>query len=114
MVEALSIIEGGFEMGIAVIVGAIWISLLVLFLWVNYRFHHQSHMAGNNQEFILENPFDEVAVLEVYSVFGLKINTIDLLPGENKVSLEIANGLYLVCITNRDGKILKTERMIIN
>jgi hypothetical protein len=56
MVEALSIIEGGFEMGIAVIVGAIWISLLVLFLWVNYRFHHQSHMAGNNQEFILENP----------------------------------------------------------
>jgi hypothetical protein len=68
----------------------------------------------NQGEFILENPFDEVAVLEVYSVFGLKINTIDLLPGENKVSLEIANGLYLVCITNRDGKILKTERMIIN
>ena len=38
-----------------IIVGAIWISLLVIFLWFNYRFH-RSYLANNNQEFILESP----------------------------------------------------------
>ena len=49
------IIEGGLEMETAIIVGAIWVSLLVLCLWVNYRFH-RSYLANNDQEFILESP----------------------------------------------------------
>jgi hypothetical protein len=49
------IIKGGFEMETAIIVGAVWISLLVVCLWLNYRFH-RSYLASNDQEFILESP----------------------------------------------------------
>ncbi len=55
MIKAVTIIEGGLEMETAIIVGAVWISLLVLCLWVNYRFH-RSYLANNDQEFILEGP----------------------------------------------------------
>jgi hypothetical protein len=49
------IIEGGLEMQTATIVGIVWISLLVVCLWVNYRFH-RSYVANNDQEVILESP----------------------------------------------------------
>ena len=39
----------------ATIVGIVWISLLVVCLWVNYRFH-RSYVANNDQEVILESP----------------------------------------------------------
>jgi hypothetical protein len=49
------IIKGGFEMETVIIVGVVWISLLALGLWLNYRFH-QSNLANNDQGFILESP----------------------------------------------------------
>jgi hypothetical protein len=55
MIKAVTITEGGLEMETAIIVGTVWISLLVLCLWVNYRFH-RSYITNNNQEFILESP----------------------------------------------------------
>jgi hypothetical protein len=39
----------------AIIVGTVWVSLLVICLWVNYRFH-RSYIADSDQEFILESP----------------------------------------------------------
>jgi hypothetical protein len=50
------IIKGGFEMETAIIVGTVWISLLVVCLWLNYRFHRSYLTNNNNQEFILESP----------------------------------------------------------
>ena len=41
------IIEGGFEMEIVIIVGAVWFSLLVICLWLNYRFH-RSYLTNND------------------------------------------------------------------
>jgi Ca2+/H+ antiporter len=55
MIEAVTISEGGLEMETAIIVGMVWISLLVLCLWVNYRFH-RSYIANNDQEFTVEGP----------------------------------------------------------
>jgi hypothetical protein len=55
MIKAVTITEGGLAMGTAIIVGTVWVSLLVLCLWVNYRFH-RSYIANNDQEFILESP----------------------------------------------------------
>jgi hypothetical protein len=31
--------KGGFEMKTIIVVGAAWISILFIFLWLNYRFH---------------------------------------------------------------------------
>jgi hypothetical protein len=31
--------KGGFEMETIVIAGAVWFSLLFIFIWLNYRFH---------------------------------------------------------------------------
>lgn len=42
-------------MGTAIIVGAIWVSLIFLCLWVNYRFH-RSYASNNDSEFIITNP----------------------------------------------------------
>jgi len=41
-------------MGTVIIVGAIWILLLVFFLWFNYRFHRY-YSANNGPGFVLEN-----------------------------------------------------------
>jgi hypothetical protein len=54
MIKAETIIKGGLKMETVIVVGAVWVSLLVICLWVNYRFH-RSYLANNNQEFILES-----------------------------------------------------------
>ena len=53
--KAGMIVEGGLEMETVIIVGAVWISLLAICLWLNYRFH-RSYLANNDREFALENP----------------------------------------------------------
>jgi|WetSurMetagenome_2_1015567.scaffolds.fasta_scaffold2010789_1 hypothetical protein len=55
MIKAVVIIEGGFELETAIIIGIVWVSLLVIYLWVNYRFH-RSYITNNDQEFVLESP----------------------------------------------------------
>jgi hypothetical protein len=49
------IVEGGLEMETAIMIGIVWISLLIVCLLVNFRFH-RSYVANNDQEFILESP----------------------------------------------------------
>jgi hypothetical protein len=46
--------KGGFRMETVIIVGAVWFSLLFIFLWLNYRFHR--FFAIKKHDFILESP----------------------------------------------------------
>ena len=47
----------GFQMGTVIIVGAIWVSLLVIFLWFNYRF--QRFLSIKNRNLFLKEPLQQ-------------------------------------------------------
>ena len=64
--------------------------------------------------FNLVNPFEEEMQVSVYSAFGQKIIEFTVTPGENVISLEdAAQGIYMVRFNNDEGKMLKSERLII-
>jgi PKD repeat protein len=68
----------------------------------------------NNGSFRLVNPFSEEMLVSVYSVYGQLVNKISVKPGDNSLSLTRASaGIYVVRFGSKDGKIMKTERMVI-
>ncbi len=68
----------------------------------------------NTGSFSLINNFNEDLVVSIYSVYGQLVDEIILTPGDNKLALEdAADGMYMVSYSSKDGKIRKTEKMII-
>ena len=64
--------------------------------------------------FNLVNPFEEEMQVSVYSAFGQKIIEFTVTPGENVISLEdAAHGIYMVRFNNDEGRMIKSERLII-
>jgi PKD repeat protein len=68
----------------------------------------------NTGNFSLINNYNESLVVSIYSIYGQLVNEILLMPGDNKIALtDAADGIYMVSYSSKDGKIRKTERMII-
>lgn len=68
----------------------------------------------NNGSFRLINQFSEEMLVSVYSVYGQLVNEISVKPGDNSFGLTGASsGIYVIRFSSRDGKIMKTERMVI-
>jgi PKD repeat protein len=68
----------------------------------------------NNGNFNLLSKYSEEMVVSIYSVYGQLVSEMVLAPGENQFSMAgIANGVYILSYRSKDGKICKTERMII-
>ncbi len=68
----------------------------------------------NNGNFNLLSNYSEEVVVSIYSVYGQLVSEVILVPGDNQLSLEgTADGVYILSYRSQDGKICKTERMIV-
>lgn len=68
----------------------------------------------NNGSFRLVNTLNEEIVVAVYSIYGQLVQELMLSPGDNSMTLkDAAEGIYMIRYSSKDGKINKTERMII-
>ena len=68
----------------------------------------------NSGSFNLVNEYNEDVKVSIYSVYGQLIAESLLAPGENRINLEkVSGGIYIITCNSLDGKIRKTERMIV-
>lgn len=68
----------------------------------------------NSGKFTLVNPVQEIAKISVYSVFGQRVSELVLPFGENKISLDLASGLYFLVLSNQENTVLQVQKIIIN
>jgi hypothetical protein len=68
----------------------------------------------NPGKFTLINPVKESAQLTVYSNTGQKLSVCALESGENKISLDLARGIYYLVLSTTENTLLETKRIIIN
>jgi len=68
----------------------------------------------NSGKFTLVNPVHEIAKITIYSSFGQNISELALPYGENKISLDLASGLYFVVLTNKENTVLQSQKIFIN
>jgi hypothetical protein len=68
----------------------------------------------NNGNVRMFNPFAGDVLVSLYSAYGQPVTHIMVKPGDNILSLnDVAKGIYIIRFGDKEGKILKTERMII-
>jgi PKD repeat protein len=68
----------------------------------------------NTGSFNLVNSFNEDILVSIYTVYGQLVENLVLIPGDNQVALSgAAGGIYIVSYNSIDGRIRKTERMIV-
>jgi hypothetical protein len=69
----------------------------------------------NKGTFRLFNPYNEEVLISIYSVYGQPVAESMINPGDNYLALnDVSEGIYLLRYCSKDGKIQKTERMIIS
>jgi hypothetical protein len=68
----------------------------------------------NRGIFTIINPVRETAQITVYSSIGQKISEYTLTYGENKLSLELARGIYYLVLSDQENTLLQTNKIIIN
>jgi hypothetical protein len=68
----------------------------------------------NNGSFRLSNPSSEETILSIYNVNGQLVIEKKVNPGETQVSLEnISDGIYMARISDKAGKMLDSQRIVI-
>jgi len=68
----------------------------------------------NDGNFRLINPFNEEMLVSIYSVYGQLVTEIVIKPGDNSLALTWSSkGIYVIRYSSMNGKIQRTERMMI-
>ena len=68
----------------------------------------------NNGNVNIVNPFEGEVLVSFYSAYGQLVTQIMVKPGESNLLLnDIAKGIYFIRFGDNEGKLLKTDRMII-
>jgi hypothetical protein len=68
----------------------------------------------NDGNFRMVNPLEEEVIVTIHTIYGQMVNEFPLIPGDNRIALaEAANGIYIISYISKDGKLRKTERLII-